>query len=463
MSEGPKLVPENQTGGEKLFDLVAYQGIGWLANMAVGVGAYNLSKDIDGFQDAKATAQADEPNMLKNIGNQINYRTRQAIVNTRQGLVDFSTNKADNAFLDSNGEYRLAATRDTLRALNKETFDQLHQNGAIGKVPENYFDANGNVKLDTAEKLFFDQYDKGFDKFSKQLNVEGINADTIKDARNNMVAHQRWRTAGNTVATATAISAGGYAVMIPIKIMEDNKLPLVKIFDKALDKVNNVIGNGFASEFDKQQTLEKREERYKEIENEPKQTWGSMFASRVISVTPFYLIYAGLAEKNNVISGAAATLGGNEFSNPDKGFQGWEHHVDQASNFALNKSRDLPFIGDKIPQAGTKAFEEFKGGTNMIATDLAFSYLVANVTYGMTRVLAPILGNTDNVVKDEDAERQKEPVAANNNIKPISGNNAHNNVVSQITEHPQAVIETTGRIKDGALQEREPALAHVDF
>jgi hypothetical protein len=470
MAEGHKNTSDNQTGGEKLFDWIAYQGIGWIANAGLGVATESVSKNKDAMEAARERVAENKllgANPFKSALDQASYTTRSVLYNARQFATEASQNAADNMFM-KDGQYKLADTRDVLNVLNQEN---VTANAAIGTIPKDYFDANGKVKLDTAERLFFEQYDKGFDRFAERLNAEGITGDTIKSARDNMMAHQRWRTTGKTVATAVAISAGGYAVMIPIKLMEDNKLPLVKMFDKVVDNFNASIGRGFSSEFDKQQQMAKREERYKEIEAEPKQTWASVLISRVVSVTPFYFIYSALASENNVISGVAAKVGGNEYSDPDKGFRGWEHHVGQVGDVVFDKGKNLPLINKMIPEEGSANYAASKNQFETLITDFTFSYLVANATYGMTRLFAPILGNNKNVPKTEDAHAATTPNNSVNQVEHVASAaqapqqqektsillEPRQTISDQPKEmsSPKATILTEGSIKQGAVTQQE--------
>ncbi len=471
MSEGPKIVSENQTGGEKLFNWVAYQGLGWLTNAFVGIQTYKMSTDKDALKSAQekvAQNEQDGVNGIKAFADKAGMKTREAVFNAREGAVNWSReNVADKIFLE-NGEYKSPATERVIKAVSNakdlETgmplFLDAHasqdkvKNGTVvfsDKIPA--------FNKDNAQQFFFDRFSESGNNFDALAEATGQSVEDIKLARDTMVNHKRWRDASKTIATATAISAGGFAVMIPIKIMEDNKLPLVKKFDKVVDKFNELTGNGFASEFDKQQTMEKREERYKEIEEEPKQTWSSVLTSRVLSVVPFYFIYAGIANKDNIISGAAAKISGNEYNNLDAGFQGWEKHAEDGSKFAIDKARMIPVVGGKIPENGTQGHKGLVDTVQMYATDMTFSYLVANVTYGMTRLFAPILGNTDNVPKADDAEKapQKVNEEAKNNIQ--SFNREKETAVKELPASdkatPKAIIATAGSIKDGALQERE--------
>lgn len=68
---------------------------------------------------------------------------------------------------------------------------------------------------------------------------------------------------------------GGFAVLVPMKLLEDHKVELIKKWDKEI----------YGEDVDTNPQLA---ERHRELEAAPKQSWASMMGSRILSLAPFY-------------------------------------------------------------------------------------------------------------------------------------------------------------------------------
>lgn len=166
----------------------------------------------------------------------------------------------------------------------------------------------------------------------------------------------------------TALMQGGNAMILPIKIMEDHKPQLVA-------KLNDMLGDksGDCS-----------------VQDEPKQTWGTLFTSRILC--GWLPVFVGLR--------TAAVLGGPEaFNNFEKSFSknviceplGKPTHINGVETFTFKMGRiaaidvfataaaaSLLYIGTRIFARGNK--EKWKGAAALEEPDQAIENLDAVTT-----------------------------------------------------------------------------------
>ena len=87
----------------------------------------------------------------------------------------------------------------------------------------------------------------------------------------------------------TFFLSGGFAVLAPMKWMEDDKVPLIKKWNrKAYGDTANTDPAIVQSEH--------------ELEAAPKQSWSSVFSSRILALVPFYVIYGALWDRTSFLS-----------------------------------------------------------------------------------------------------------------------------------------------------------------
>ncbi len=404
-------IPE-KTGGEKLFDWGTYFGIGWLANAFISVKASQMSAD----------GSARGPNE-----NVVAYGIRKGLHTMRSSAVDVAQKGIDDIYQKGDA-YEM-------------------RNAVIGNIPDQTL--NG---IEDAQTAFFNNYvdnNHSFDALATQL---GKTPEQIQAVRDNMVGHQRWRTGAETFAATVALSAGGFALMIPIKLLEDHKLPITKHLDKVVDQVNEMTGQGFVSEYDKNKTMEKRQERYDHIASERKQSWSSVLTSRVLGAIPFYLAYPLLAKKDNIISGASAKISGHDYANPDAGFQGYEQHATQAITKGLDLAKEHIPHADQIIPTDAKARSHMEDTAFLYATDFSFAFLCAKLTYGLTRIFGPLIGQKQEI-DPEPPSSSSQSTTTNSHVATVTANNSVN--FSQDT--PQSDIATETHQKEGGIEEKEPS------
>jgi len=93
------------------------------------------------------------------------------------------------------------------------------------------------------------------------------------------------------LASKSFFLSGGFAVLAPVKWMEDAKVHLVKKWNREIygDKANT------------DPTIQQSE---REVEEAPKQGWASVMSSRVLSLIPFYLTVGLLWNRTSLLAKA---------------------------------------------------------------------------------------------------------------------------------------------------------------
>lgn len=208
------------------------------------------------------------------------------------------------------------------------------------------------------------------------------------------------------LATKSFFLSGGFAVLAPMKWMEDKKVEMVKKWD--------------AEHYgDAGKTDERIQQSHKDLENAPKQGWGSIFASRALALVPFYVGYGMIWDKTSPLSkhtdekifidkpivAASRGIG-----------KGWAkltgNKVAEETITSLNKSHVGEILNPKeAAKAGLKADPTHSVLPYYMISEAITSGMVAWGVYALTRVLAPIMGKKaplSPAEKKKEAERTVE-------------------------------------------------------
>lgn len=263
-------------------------------------------------------------------------------------------------------------------------------------------------------------------------------------------------------ATKTFFLTGGFAVLAPVKWMEDRKAQLVRKWNREI----------YGARADTDARILQSE---KEIEEAPKQNWASIGWSRALALVPFYLGYWLIWERKSPLS---------KVTNPDATFRQMSSEqmktmeqsgdLNEQAKFSelaqkgLYVDRPIAYVsrrlGDGIAKltGNTEARAQInemkriypgmvKAGipsdTNKDPVHTALPYyiisesitsgMVAAGVYLLTRVLGPILGTKDD--KKKSAKNEK-PIpaskAANANEPPAVNDNA----LLKKEDRPHAVV-----------------------
>ena len=215
-----------------------------------------------------------------------------------------------------------------------------------------------------------------------------------------------------TIATRSFFLTGGFAVMLPMKWLEDAKVKLVKKWDRkiygdAVESDPNII------------------KAHQELEAAPKQTWLSILGSRVLALIPFYILVGALWENKSALSKltnpelrgmSKEAIKTAEEANPaafaqmaGKGIY-FDHPVASAARYVGKKIAQLrgkPEIVEQIAHAerefpGTMTHPKFGAERSHDPNHAAVPYyfiseaitsgVVAWGVYALTRVLGPLIG-----------------------------------------------------------------------
>lgn len=189
------------------------------------------------------------------------------------------------------------------------------------------------------------------------------------------------------LATKTFFLAGGFAVMLPMKWLEDKKLEMVKKYDR------QIYGDAVDTDPSIRQS-------HQDIENAPKQNWKSIIGSRILALVPFYAGYWLLWDKKSPLAKAtnetlfvdrpivAASRGiGKFFAKLTKNGEA-EKTLSELNQTHLGEML-TPVEAGKI---ATKPDPLHSTVPYYFISEAITSAMVAWGVYVLSRVLAPILG-----------------------------------------------------------------------
>ena len=166
------------------------------------------------------------------------------------------------------------------------------------------------------------------------------------------------------LASKSFFLTGGFAVLLPMKMLEDRKVELVKKWDR------EIYGEDV-------ETNPQLAERHRELEVAPKQSWASIMGSRMLALLPFYAT-VGLVWSNK---SKLSQLTNSEFRGLDPAAR--QARLDLADNPAT-----LPEFAQKM-----------KGG-------IFFDRPIAAVSRWMGKGAARLTGNTEAAARIEEMGKQ---------------------------------------------------------
>ncbi len=364
----PKRLPK--TGGEKLFNIGAYYGINYAGN--TGISIYLTDK-----------ASNRQPGMF----------------GLWQGLYDNRIKVQDGLQAFAKGFLKDPKERKAFQVAFEEELGPL-TNQALYDL--------------WAEKG--QSFSTLASHFKQELGHE-ITPDTLKEIRDFVVQNEANGAAAKSLGSIVMLCTGGFLTLVPVKLLEDHKLPIVRFLDEhVVDPLLHVTGRGPSTEEEKAKLTADRQARYAQIEHEPHQTWLSELASRVAAILPIYAIHTVTAGEYNIVKSAGARAAGVAYANPDKavGFVGFDHYLDEAGekigNWALKK---FPDIHEPFGSKGFNSVTRFKQHAKWLAADSCYTWLSATGTYLGTRLFASALG-----------KHEAQEAAAASEIKPFKRVNA---------------------------------------
>jgi|GEM_PF-5943103 len=328
------------TRGEMLFNVGNYFGLGWVVNAILSTFAADQAKH--GY--------------TKNIGDALNKRVSVMMAPRREGK--FAQ------------EEHFAQAERFFDALKEEFPEHAKTAENKGEPIKGLFKEIGLPSDAKMEKL----YTKGV---MKEASAEEFNL--LKKtalARNNAAF---WVSFG-------MLNLGGWAVLVPMKLLEDRKEKIVRKLDQTLH----------AGASPTQQV--RIDARHEAIHEEPKQSWGSELLSRAISTPLVFALYNHTAFRENTVKKLGVTS-----------FEGMEHYAREAGQVVENTLspsglKKVENFLEKTPKRlGTMQEIERDGETLSIGKqrlhnvtrfaflDVTYALMMASLVFVSTRVLAPIM------------------------------------------------------------------------
>ncbi len=381
-----------KTGGEHAFNFTSWFLFGWIINSLSGVATAEYANNRPGSwaYGAKRWAQEHAANIYEWVNNKISPKDIQEL-------------------------QKIFLKRVSQVDLPDEVVKQFIKDGV--------FNAKGEHN-----QAFYDlfQQEGGFKEVADKLG-KGFSAENIEQLRNHMLRQETGRDTIATLATLLALCAGGFIVMVPIKLMEDNKRPMVEWLDKhVVDPFKQITGQAPATAMEKERLEEQRKERYDYFSQTEKQTWASVLKSRLVGLIPIYVFHLSMGGKNNIVKLGQEKITG-DYVNPDPnvGFGGVGHMAEQFGNWAGASAHNITPDSAKQHIANQWVTDEFRNNHSLpaggdhskrwmqeklewLAIDVGYSFFATVFTFGLSRIFG----------KKSDDNQQVETA---NNITPVKG------------------------------------------
>lgn len=301
------------------------------------------------------------------------------------------------------------------------------------------------------------------------------------------IRHYSSASKAKALASIVLFSGGGYAMMAPIKWLEDHKASIVRKLDQWF---------GPKDQTDEQK--KNQEAYYQSLDNMPEQTWRSVIFGRMMGIFPLYAFHFGIAARDNVINRI-----GYRFGRKDPLYKGFEHATDNMAEWSINKvknsgPRGAAFIENVERQAGegtqavmnkfqqraasgdTKAqeildnnlFTPIDGKTrlksslsNFIQVEFLYSGALASATYVFSHYIAPFFsskkGNECNTAAPILAD---EKIPANDTLPPPQALAIETAPASEASQTPKTNIRPlpANKNKENAPDPFITAAQHID-
>ncbi len=276
------------------------------------------------------------------------------------------------------------------------------------------------------------------------------------------------------LATKTFFLAGGFAVMLPMKWLENAKVKLVKKWDRQI----------YGNDVDTDPYIIKS---HQELEAAPKQNWASIIGSRIMALIPFYILVGALWDNKSRLSkwtnpelkgmskkamNAAEELNASGFAKTASKGVYFDHPIATASRYIGKKLAQLRGKKEVVAQI-EKAEKEFPGmmthpkfgeekthDPNHAAVPYYFiseaitSGVVAWGVYVLTRILGPILGTKKQAapevaeVKTESPSIESHPVVEANKLTHEKAHDTHHAPHEEHHAHAPKHPHTAADVKE---------------
>ena len=230
------------------------------------------------------------------------------------------------------------------------------------------------------------------------------------------------------LAGKTFFLTGGFAVIPPMKWLEDRKVELVKKYNRELY---------YGAKADTDPVVIQSE---KELEAAPKQNWSSVISSRLLALIPFYFAYSVLWDHKSF-------LAKNTGFYVDKPIVWVSRKLGKLSASVFGDQKALAHISHLEKTSPKELLSVWKPGADPMhstgpyyfISEAITSAIVAVGIYILTRVLAPIIGTKQTTAMPAaQAPIQLSPVAAS----------------AQVAEAPRRVDRPDTQVRQVSAQQR---------
>lgn len=361
VAEGKKLP---RTTGEKIFDFTDWYGMGWLANAAISVvatdylankrGAFSFDQAASNLKDNPVFRVGDVKNVEQALNGAKAYKELGDVLRSEVAAGRVFDVKNEQHLVDYHNEV------DKVFKILKTHQKDLKE----GKIPEEF------AKM--AEKA----------KVNPEHLLHGVEEVLSKSKAKSML-------------TLLSLMSGGFAIMVPIKVLEDHKEQIVSSLDNALGKNNKSL--------DEQHAIEAR---HKQIAEEPNQTWASVLGGRVIALVPVLTLTKVLGSKDNPLASV--------------GFKGMDVMFEEAGKHAVN-------VFDKaMPETSQKIQDTFDKTNATLVEDVKAKILKSDLPTALVDSLKPDAmakeeQNIDSVLRMAEKAAESFQMSAKSRMNKIAG------------------------------------------
>ncbi len=357
-----------QTQGEKLFNILDYFGIGWVANASLSV----LAAD------------------------QINH-----------------------SHLKNLGDYLKSALGKTLApapAESKVTQEQMDKANQLYAELKSLFPTEHQASLDDGTHIpgFFKRLGTPSQSTLDGLKERGVLKEAIAEEFEFLKKSKLAANKANFWVSFGALNIGGWLVMIPMKLLEDRK-----------EKIVHTLDDQIYGKHAPEAVTQRVEARHEQIKQDPHQTWSSELLSRAIGTPMIFGLYGQTAFKENALKKVGVKFEGMQHYEELLGNKAYIYAKEEApelykkfENYLEGAPKRLGAI-EASENEGSIGAQRFKKGVGFTFVDFTYSLMMASIVFTWTRVLGPLIGIKKQGEAEQESPNQPSPTPHKSSTVPV--------------------------------------------
>lgn len=370
----------------------------WFANMApwrkreISDKPYSLAEaeKLDLFLDRVREHISASPELVKQT-----LQNKQKELPEAERLTEEALNKKVSTLFEDNKVSRRDLYRTVRRGRLEHTFEAFND-----ADKESFFSkyAQEFRSLDNAESSPLAKLSEKATKLGKPAGEHFF--DTFaKDA----ISLKKSRHNAKLMTGFFMLSAGGWALMLPIKWLEDKKAGIVKYFDDRYERKHNLT----------EAQKETIQARHNELANEPPQTYASVLTARFLSYPLIIASYLALGPAKTEFKGKIESQ--SWLARVIPGYKGTDHYAGKFAGKTYEAVKDLEITKSAVKRLGAntdireknyydsgsvlhKRYAGMSGEKRLTSiigdtfTETVYSLWMVTCTFVASRVTAAVLG-----------------------------------------------------------------------